>query len=39
MDEKEYDEQLAKSAKFHGHVCGGIAIGTTIIQHQKKHIT
>lgn len=30
MDEKEYDEQLAKSAEFHGHVCGGIAIGTKL---------
>ena len=30
MDEKDYDEQLAKSVEFHGHLCGGIAIGTKL---------
>ena len=30
MNEKEYDEQLTKAANFHGHVCGGIAIGTKL---------
>ena len=30
MNEKDYDEQLAKAAEFHGHVCGGIAIGTKL---------
>lgn len=28
LDIKDYDEQLAKAAEFHGHLCGGIAIGT-----------
>lgn len=28
MNEKDYDEQLTKAAEFHGHLCGGIAIGT-----------
>lgn len=27
---KEYDEQLAKAVEFHGHLCGGIAIGTKL---------
>ena len=27
MNEKDYDEQLEKVAEFHGHICGGIAIG------------
>lgn len=30
MNEKDYDEQLAKAADFHGHICGGIAIGTKL---------
>lgn len=30
MDIKDYDEQLAKAAEFHGHICGGIAIGTKL---------
>ena len=30
MDEKCYDEQLAKVEEFHGHLCGGIAIGTKL---------
>ena len=30
MDEKEYDEQLAKAVEFPGHLCGGIAIGTKL---------
>lgn len=30
MNEKDYDEQLQKAADFHGHVCGGIAIGTKL---------
>ena len=30
MNEKDYDEQLTKAANFHGHVCGGIAIGTKL---------
>ena len=30
MNEQDYDEQLAKAAEFHGHVCGGIAIGTKL---------
>lgn len=30
MDEKDYDEQLAKARDFHGHLCGGIAIGTKL---------
>ncbi len=30
MNEQDYDEQLAKAAKFHGHICGGIAIGTKL---------
>ena len=30
MNEKDYDEQLAKARDFHGHICGGIAIGTKL---------
>ena len=30
MDEKIYDEQLARVEEFHGHLCGGIAIGTKL---------
>ncbi len=30
MNEKDYDEQLKKAADFHGHICGGIAIGTKL---------
>ncbi len=30
MDMKDYDEQLAKAEEFHGHLCGGIAIGTKL---------
>ena len=30
INEKDYDEQLAKAAEFHGDVCGGIAIGTKL---------
>ncbi|MEE1128581.1 MAG: FmdE family protein [Methanobrevibacter sp.] len=30
MNEKDYDEQFAKAAEFHGHICGGIAIGTKL---------
>ena len=30
MNEQDYDEQLAKAAEFHGHICGGIAIGTKL---------
>ena len=30
MNEQDYDEQLTKAANFHGHVCGGIAIGTKL---------
>ena len=30
MNEKDYAEQLAKSVEFHGHLCGGIAIGTKL---------
>ena len=30
MNEKDYEEQLTKAANFHGHVCGGIAIGTKL---------
>ena len=30
MNEKDYEEQLAKACEFHGHICGGIAIGTKL---------
>ena len=30
MNEQDYEEQLAKAAEFHGHICGGIAIGTKL---------
>lgn len=30
MNEKDYEEQLAKAGEFHGHICGGIAIGTKL---------
>lgn len=30
MDENEYEKQLSKAVKFHGHLCGGIAIGTRL---------
>lgn len=30
MNQKDYDEQLARAADFHGHLCGGIAIGTKL---------
>jgi formylmethanofuran dehydrogenase subunit E len=30
MNEKDYEEQLVKARDFHGHVCGGIAIGTKL---------
>ena len=30
MDINDYDEQLEKSREFHGHLCGGIAIGTKL---------
>lgn len=30
MNQEDYEEQLAKSVEFHGHLCGGIAIGTKL---------
>lgn len=30
MNEQDYDEQLARASEFHGHLCGGIAIGTKL---------
>lgn len=30
MNQKDYDEQLKNAAEFHGHLCGGIAIGTKL---------
>ena len=30
MNEQDYEEQLAKAAEFHGHICGGIVIGTKL---------
>ena len=29
-NEHDYEEQLEKAHKFHGHLCGGIAIGTKL---------
>ncbi|WP_407431009.1 FmdE family protein [Methanobrevibacter sp.] len=30
MNQKDYEEQLAKAGEFHGEICGGIAIGTKL---------
>ena len=30
MNLNDYDEQLKKAEEFHGHLCGGIAIGTKL---------
>ncbi|MDR3290812.1 MAG: FmdE family protein [Methanobrevibacter sp.] len=38
MDNKDFKEQLAKVEKFHGHLCGGIVMGTKMTMHALEHL-
>ncbi|MDR2873837.1 MAG: FmdE family protein [Methanobrevibacter sp.] len=38
MDDKDFKEQLAKVEKFHGHLCGGILMGTKMTMHALEYL-
>ncbi|GAA5819527.1 MAG: formylmethanofuran dehydrogenase subunit E [Methanobrevibacter sp. CfCl-M3] len=38
MNDKDFQEQLAKVEKFHGHLCGGIVMGTKMTMYALEHL-